>query len=105
MTATTTKLSDVVTVPTHAPVAPLTGDDLLAVYTQNKGAALRELCVLTGYTTTNKAGKTLHNEGGLKKAMLEAMGINIGGGAPSKGPGGRTLSYKARVQGNGNLIQ
>ena len=37
------------------------------------------------------------------EALLNAKGIDLGGSA-AMGKGGRTLSYTAKVQGNGNLL-
>ena len=39
----------------------------------------------------------------LYEALLEAKGISFNG-TSRMGKGGRTLSYKAKVQGNGNLL-
>ena len=38
------------------------------------------------------------------EALLNAKGIELGGGSAGVGKGGRKLSYKAVVQGNGNLL-
>ena len=91
---------------TATTTAPLTGDDLLAVYKANKNVSEHELAKLTGYYSVNKNGTDVHNIAGMKKAMLIAMGVNIGADAKvaGKGPGGRKLSYVAKVQGNKNLL-
>lgn len=92
-------------VTTATPDAPMTGADLLAVYKANKNATAHELCKLTGYFSINKKGKEVCNIGGMQKAMLAALDVNIGtGGTSNKGRGGRKLSYTARVQGNKNLL-
>ena len=84
---------------------PLTGAELLAAHKANKGATAHELCKVTGYYSVNKKGKEVCNIAGMQKAMLIAMGVNIGSdNAAGKGPGGRKLSYTATVQGNGNLL-
>ena len=85
--------------------SPLTGAELLAATKENKSMGARELCKLTGYYSVNKKGKEICNIAGMQKALLVAMGVNIGNDlAPAKGPGGRKLSYKAVTQGNGNLL-
>ena len=38
------------------------------------------------------------------EALLNAKGIELGGGSAGIGKGGRKLSYTAKVQGNGNLL-
>ncbi|MDA9641239.1 AbrB family transcriptional regulator, partial [bacterium] len=38
------------------------------------------------------------------EALLNAKGIDLGGGNAGVGKGGRKLSYVATVQGNGNLL-
>ena len=38
------------------------------------------------------------------EALLNAKGIDLGGGSAGVGKGGRKLSYTAKVQGNGNLL-
>ena len=83
----------------------LTGDALMEVYKSNKKATATELCRLTGYYSVNKNDKVVHNIAGMQKALLIAMGVNIGSDSGSKvGPGGRKLSYIAKVQGNNNLL-
>ena len=86
-------------------VTPLVGAELLTAYKENKGMTAHELCKLTGYYSVSKKGKEVCNIAGMQKAMLIAMDVNIGTGvASAKGPGGRKLSYTAKVQGNGNLL-
>ncbi|TGG85900.1 MAG: AbrB family transcriptional regulator, partial [Aphanocapsa feldmannii 288cV] len=47
-------------------------------------------------------GKERLNFTAFYEALLEAKGVEIGGG--STGKGGRKLSFIAKVQGNGNLL-
>jgi len=58
-----------------------------------------------GYISTKKDGGERLNFTAFYEALLEAKGVSLGDG-PGKGKGkaGRTLSYVATVQGNGNLL-
>ena len=50
-------------------------------------------------------GETPHSRGYFRDGTLEAKGVSLGdGNGKSKGKGGRSLSYVATVQGNGNLL-
>lgn len=59
----------------------------------------------TGYVSTKKDGTERLNFTAFYEALLEAKGVSLGDGVgKGKGKGGRTLSYVATVQGNGNLL-
>lgn len=82
---------------------PLRGEKLLALVKEMDGAGKSELVRAAGYCTLRKDGVERLNFTGFYEALLEAKGTNFGGGATGK-PSGRTLSYTARVQFNGNLL-
>ena len=83
----------------------LTGGELLAKFKDVEGLSVEEQCRACGYVSTKRNGETRLNYTAYYKALLEAKGMKIGGGASSsKGIAGRKLSYIATVQGNGNLL-
>jgi hypothetical protein len=58
-----------------------------------------------GYVSTKKYGGEHLNFTAFYEALLEAKGISLGmNGRSGKGQAGRSLSYIAKVQGNGNLL-
>ena len=59
--------------------------------------------MLAGSVVTNKDGSEQVKFTQFYEALLEAKGISLDGKS-RMGKGGRTLSYKAKVQGNGNLL-
>ena len=90
---------------TFTPTATtLVGDELLSFVKKNTGMSKTELAEATGYTSVTKDGKTRCNFAAMQEALIKATGINLGGGAEQRGPGGRKLSYVAKVQGNNNLL-
>jgi hypothetical protein len=83
----------------------LTGTDLLAKVKELGEASKSELVRAAGYVSTKKDGSERLNFTAFYEALLEAKGVKLANGAGTgKGPGGRTLSYVATVQGNGNLL-
>jgi hypothetical protein len=83
----------------------LTGADLLAKVKELGDASKSDLVRAAGYVSTKKDGSERLNFTAFYEALLEAKGVNLGhGDGTGKGPGGRSLSYVARVQGNGNLL-
>ena len=57
------------------------------------------------YVSTKKDGGERINFTAFYEALLSAKGVELtGGGSAGIGKGGRKLSYKAVVQGNGNLL-
>ena len=81
----------------------LVGEELLSFVKQNQGMGKTELAVAAGYVSTTKEGKQRTNLSAMQDALCAAVGIKIGGKS-EVGPGGRKLSYTARIQGNGNLL-
>ena len=83
----------------------LTGADLLAKVKEFGDASKSDLVRAAGYVSTKKDGSERLNFTAFYEALLEAKGVSLGeGGGNGKGKGGRSLSYVATVQGNGNLL-
>jgi hypothetical protein len=83
----------------------LTGSDLLAKVKELGDASKSELVRQCGYVSTKKDGSERLNFTAFYEALLDAKGMTLGdGGGKGKGKGGRSLSYVATVQGNGNLL-
>jgi hypothetical protein len=83
----------------------LTGSDLLAKVKELGDASKSDLVRAAGYLSTKKDGSERLNFTAFYEALLEAKGVSLGdGGGNGKGKGGRSLSYVATVQGNGNLL-
>ena len=85
----------------------LTGSDLLAKVKELGDASKSDLVRAAGYVSTKKDGSERLNFTAFYEALLEAKGVSLGegnGNGTSKGKGGRSLSYVATVQGNGNLL-
>lgn len=81
----------------------LTGADLLAQVKALSDASKGEMAKACGYVSTKKDGGERINFTDFYLALLEAKGLELGG-SEKMGRGGRKLSYKAVVQGNGNLL-
>ena len=83
----------------------LTGTDLLAKVKELGDASKSDLVRAAGYLSVKKDGNERLNFTAFYEALLEAKGVSLGdGGSTGKGKGGRSLSYVATVQGNGNLL-
>ncbi len=83
----------------------LTGSDLLAKVKELGNASKSDVVRAAGYLSTKKDGSERLNFTAFYEALLEAKGVSLGdGGGNGKGKGGRSLSYVATVQGNGNLL-
>jgi hypothetical protein len=83
----------------------LTGSDLLAKVKELGNASKSDLVRAAGYVSTKKDGSEQLNFTAFYEALLEAKGVSLGeGGGNGKGKAGRSLSYVATVQGNGNLL-
>ena len=83
----------------------LTGSDLLAKVKELGDVSKTDMATACGYVSTKKDGTPRTNFTAFYEALLEAKGINLSsGGSAGIGKGGRKLSYKAVVQGNGNLL-
>ena len=83
----------------------LTGADLLAKVKELGDCAKTDLAKGCGYIVTKKDGSEQVKFTQFYEALLEAKGLTFStGGSGGVGKGGRKLSYKAVVQGNGNLL-
>jgi hypothetical protein len=83
----------------------LTGSELLARVKDMADASKSELVRECGYVSTKKDGAERLNFTAFYEALLEAKGLSFGdAGGKGRGKGGRSLSYVATVQFNGNLL-
>jgi hypothetical protein len=83
----------------------LTGADLLAKVKELGDASKSDLVRACGYVSSKKDGSERLNFTAFYEALLEAKGVSLGmSGGNGKGQAGRSLSYMAKVQGNGNLL-
>ncbi|MCS5704868.1 AbrB family transcriptional regulator [Synechococcus sp. FGCU-3] len=82
----------------------LTGVELLAKVKELGDASKSELVRSCGYVSSKKDGSERLNFTAFYEALLEAKGLSLGSDGRGKGPGGRSLSFVATVQGNGNLL-
>jgi len=83
----------------------LTGADLLAKVKELGDVSKSDMAKACGYVSTKKDGGERINFTSFYEALLNAKGVDLGGGGSAGiGKGGRKLSYKAVVQGNGNLL-
>ena len=82
----------------------LTGSDLLAKVKELGDVSKSELVRDCGYVSTKKDGGERINFTAFYEALLSAKGVNLGADSAGRGKGGRSLSYVATVQGDGNLL-
>ena len=83
----------------------LTGSDLLARVKELGDCAKTDLAKGCGYVVIKKDGSEQVKFTSFYEALLEAKGLTFSTkGVGGIGRGGRKLSYKAVVQGNGNLL-
>jgi hypothetical protein len=82
----------------------LTGPDLLAKVKELDDASKSELVRECGYVSTKKDGSERLNFTAFYEALLEAKGMDLGGGGRGRGQAGRKLSFFTKVQFNGNLM-
>jgi hypothetical protein len=83
----------------------LTGSDLLAIMKALPEASKSDLVRAAGYVSTRSDGSERLNFTAFYEALLEAKGVSLGIGIGNrKGKAGRSLSYVAKVQFNGNLL-
>ena len=86
----------------HRPM--LTGAELLNRVKELGDCAKTDLAKGCGYVVTKKDGSEQVKFTAFYEALLEAKGLSFSTGGSGVGKGGRKLSYKAVVQGNGNLL-
>ena len=82
----------------------LVGAELLAKVKDLGDVSKSDVVRACGYVSEKKDGGERLNFTAFYEALLEAKGISLGTGTAGVGKGGRKLSYKAVVQGNGNLL-
>ena len=83
----------------------LTGTELLTKVKELGDVSKTDLATQCGYVSKKKDGSDRVNFTAFYEALLEAKGVTLSaGGTAGIGKGGRKLSYKAVVQGNGNLL-
>ena len=82
----------------------LTGTELLNKVKDLGDVSKTDLATACGYVSKKKDGSDRVNFTAFYEALLNAKGIDLGGGNAGVGKGGRKLSYVATVQGNGNLL-
>jgi len=84
---------------------PLTGSELISKLKELGDASKSDLVRAAGFVSIKKDGSERLNFTAFYEALLEAKGVSLGDGSgKGRGKGGRTLSYVATVQGNGNLL-
>jgi hypothetical protein len=89
--------------PYRSNVAQLTGKELLAKVEELGDATPKDqIARETGYSVTKKDGTERIEYTAFYEALLEARGLVLAPAVASRP--GRQLSYKAKVQANGNLI-
>ena len=82
----------------------LTGADLLAKVKELGDASKSDIVRACGYVSTKKDGTERLNFTAFYEALLNAKGVEFGGGPSKVGKGGRKLSFSTKVQFNGNLM-
>jgi hypothetical protein len=82
----------------------ITGSELLAKVKEMGDVSKSELVRECGYVSTKKEGGERLNFTAFYEALLGAKGVSLGSDSGGRGKGGRSLSYVATVQGNGNLL-
>jgi hypothetical protein len=88
-----------------SPEGALVGAELLAKVKALGDAPKSELVRSCGYVSTKKDGTERLNFTAFYEALLNAKGMNLGGGSASAGRRrGRKLSGKTKVLFNGNLL-
>jgi hypothetical protein len=88
----------------QANIIMLTGSELLAKVKELGDVSKSELVRDCGYVSTKKDGTERLNFTVFYEALLGAKGVSLGADSAGRGKGGRSLSYVATVQGNGNLL-
>ena len=83
----------------------LTGSELLSKVKEMGHASTKsDLVRAAGYVSTKKDGSERLNFSAFYAALLKAKGFNLSPSGSRGGKRGRSLSYVATVQGNGNLL-
>jgi hypothetical protein len=90
----------------QANIFMVTRSELLAKVKELGDVSKSELVRECGYVSTKKDGSERLNFTAFYEALLNAKGVKLGTDSAGRGTGkgGRSLSYFATVQGNGNLL-
>jgi hypothetical protein len=86
----------------------LVGSDLMAKVKEMGDVSKSDLVRACGYVSTKADGSERLNFTAFYEALLNAKGVDFGGGGGGKAAGGkspgRKLSFETKVQFNGNLM-
>ena len=83
----------------------LTGTELLAAVKEHDNLSKSDLVRTCGYVSTKKDGTERLNFTAFYEALLDAKGVAVGAPArPGAARGGRKLTFRTKVQFNGNLM-
>lgn len=84
-------------------MSALTGSELLAKVKQleTEGLGKNDMARQTGYVSIKKDGTEKIDRAAFLEALLQAKGVSLGDG---QRPVGRKLTFRTRVQFNGNLM-
>lgn len=82
----------------------LTGSELLAKVKELGNASKSDLVRAAGYVSAKKDGSERLNFAAFYEALLDAKGVNLSQSSGRSAKRGRSLSFVATVQGNGNLL-
>ena len=87
-----------------APSLALAGADLLAKVKELGDTSKSDLVRACGYVSSKKDGTERLNFTAFYEALLNAKGVDVGGGGSEPGKAGRKPSFNTKVQFNGNLM-
>ena len=85
-------------------IEPLTGEELIHKVKELENLSKEGKAKACGYHSVTKNGVERVNMMQFLNALIDAEGIELDPTANGKGRGGRSASYRIRVQSNGNLL-
>ena len=85
-------------------IEPLVGEDLLKKVKELESESKEDKAKQCGYYTVTKNGIERVNMMKFLNALIDAEGIQLDSSSGANGRGGRSASYRIRVQSNGNLL-
>jgi hypothetical protein len=83
---------------------PLTGEELLSKVKELGDLSKDEKARICGYSSLSEKGVERVNLMQFSKALIEATGLDLDETSNGTGRGGRSASYRIKVQSNGNLL-
>ena len=89
---------------TSSSPSALVGAELLAKVKELGDCSKSDLVRACGYVSTKKGGSERLNFTAFYEALLNAKGIDVANGTVDAAKPGRKLSFKTKVQFNGNLM-